>query len=381
MSERTTEKQLSRSDRPTVTPQPTRQALFEWVEDKFKGKDSRPRYFELKIAYGPGGAHYRPETLHQIEYKPNAKEPEREQMVEHANKLDAVAQQHCNELGKPQMYVVHAINHIKGSGPYGAYLMKVRPMTHMGGDGGNIGDFDGGESDVQSDGVHRDLLLKQSLEHQRSNDEHTRFMQDSFQKGTGALITLQQEVIRELRADNQLYKSKEMDYFKAIQEAMNQTEDRKMKNDMQRVKMEVIERGVGLLMQMIPVVAKSLERGKNGGALSAAGTPETIEESPESISIKQFVKGLNEEQRISVFGYFTEDGKHNVGIFTSAQVKLFADVGELRVPATALELLLPEGALAITMEQLTLAQAAIPFDQLMPLYAMIKEGQNQRSQN
>ena len=378
MSERSTEKQLSRSERPVVTPQPSRPAFFEWVEDKFKGRESRPRFFELRVAYGPQSAHYRPEVLHQKEFKPNVKEPERDEMVELSNKFMSIAQENCNEVGRPTKYVVHAINHMKSAAPYGGYLMALRPMMGVHDGGGADGSGSANEEDILSDGMHKNNLLVHSLDHMKASDEHARFMQDGLQKSTGSIISVLMATNTELRAENAALKGMQLEYFKAIQEAHNTQQDREMKQATHNMKMAVAERGVGLLLQMIPVVAKTLEGRKNGAASLPAS--DTITASPESIAIEQFIHGMSNEQKIALFGHFTPepDQKHVPGILTASQVKLFADVAELRVPPTVLELLLPEGALALTGEQLAAAQTVVSMDQLMPLYAMIREGQNNR---
>lgn len=372
MSERT-EKHLSRSERPVVTPQPSRQSFFDWIEDKFNGREAMPRYFELKVAANQSGTQYRPDTLHQKEFKPNIKKPEREEMVELSNKFVAVAQEHCNEVGRPQGYVVLAINHIKGAHPYGVYFMKLRPTQFQG--LSHLDTGSGSDEEILSDGMHRDLLLRHSLEHQKANDEHARFMQDGLQRSTASILQLQQEIIRELRLENNALKGQQLDWYKAVQSAHDTTLEREMKAAQNKVKMEIIERGAGLLLQMVPVVAKTLERNKNGGALPENGS--LVGPSPESVAIEQFVRTLSEAQKVALFGQFDQVGNHVPGIFTSEQVRVFADVGELKVPPSLLQALLPGGPCAITAVQIAKAQEHVPMDQLMPLYAMIQEGQAQ----
>ncbi len=384
MSERS-EKQLSRAERVVNTPQISRPALFDWIEDKFRGKDARPNFFYLRQAFGRSGSQYLPDIIYEKEFKPNSKEPERAEMVTIANKIFAVAQDHCRELGRPALYVVHAISHEKGAAPYGGHLMRLRPIAMngddlLGGGGGGGAGGDAGDDEVQSDAVNRQRLLDQSLEHQRSNDEHARFMQDGFQKSTSSVIALQQEIIRELRLENQTLKSQQLDWWKAIQAAEDKSLEREMQRTNNKIKAELLERGAGLVMQMIPVVAKSLDRNKNGGALPANG--HTIEESAESISIRQFVAGLSEAQRTAVLGSFEEGtNKYIPGLFSAQQVKIFADVAELKLPASALEALLPNGAYAITMEQIAAVQNVVPMEQLMPLYAMISKSAHDKEED
>lgn len=386
MSERT-EKQLSRGERPNVTPQPSRPALFDWVEDKFDGRESMPRYFELRLAFGPGGMNYRPEKIWQKEFKPNMKKPERDEMVELSNKFLSLAQDHCNEVGKPQGFVILAVNHVKDSQPYGMYYMKLRPTQFAprddggpGGSGGG-GGFDGSEEGIRSDATHRDALLGHSLEHQKSNDEHVRFMYDGMLKSWAGTFALQQEIVRELRTENQALKGQQLDWYKAMQEAYSTAEDRKMKADQHRVKMELLERGAGMLMQMIPVVAKSLEKKGTPGELPPAAPPGAppapIGPSSESIAIHAFNQGLSDEQKVALFGHINEQGQHVPGALTMQQVQIIAQVGECSAHPSALSLLYPGGAHAISMEQVGKMQEAVPMDQLMPLYAIMMESKRE----
>lgn len=383
MSERS-EKQLSRAEKVVNTPQISRPALFDWIEDKFRGKDARPNFFYLRQAFGRSGSQYLPDIIFEKEFKPNQKEPERAEMVAIANKIFAVAQDHCRELGRPALYVVHAISHEKGAAPYGGHLMRLRPIAMNGdellggGAGGGGAGGDAGDDEVQSDAVNRQRLLDQSLEHQRANDEHARFMQDCFQKSMGSILAIQQEMIREARQENQTLKSQQLDWWKAIQAAEDKSLEREMQRTNNKIKAELLERGAGLVMQMIPVVAKQLDRNKNGGALPANGS--AIEESAESISIRQFVAGLSDEQRAAILGTFDEAGTYTPGLFSAQQVKIFADVAELKQPAEALEALLPNGTFAISMEQITAAQAVVPMEQLMPLYAMISKSSHDKDE-
>lgn len=377
MSERE-EKQLARSERPTVTPQPTSTKLFDWVEDKFNGPAAMPKSFELRLAFGPGGAQYRPETVFQKEFLPNIKKPEREQMVEIANKIQAVAQDHCNELGKPQGFVVLAFNAIKSAHPYGIYYMKVRPNMFPPQEGNHSGGGSGDGEDILSDGMHRDGLLRHSLEHMKSNDEHFRFMYDGMLKAWASTLSVQQDIIAAERKRNESLESQRLEWVKAIQESASTVQDRNMKAETHAIKMKAIERGVDMVLQMVPVVAKTLERNKTGALPAAEGAK--IEASPESIAVDQFIKTLDNDQKTLLFGSRSEDGaQYNPGIFTLPQVNILGQVAQCQAAPSVLELLLPGGEYAVTDEQMEKAQHVISVDRLMPLYAMIVEGQKQRT--
>lgn len=382
-NDRATDKPLARSEQRTPTPIPTRPDLMDFIEDKFDGKDAFPRFLELKIALGPNGGAWKDDIVHQREFKPNQKVPERNEMVELSNKFVSIAQNHCNQLQKPQGFVVLAVNHAKSAHPYGVYYMKLRPTVHIpigtgNGHGGNGGVQ--GEDEEETGSQHYDGFMRTGLDHIKENNEHTRYVYDSSQKTTGEIFSLMMELIREQRTANQALESQKLNWYKAMEEAFSTRQDREMAAESHKLKMEMLAHGGKFLMQMVPVVAKSLEARKNGhGArppAAAANAP--ITDSAESIAVKQFVAGLTEEQRIGLFGYFNEQSEHVPGAFTGQQVRIFAQVAELQMPASALDLLMV-GEHAVTPDQVAKAGTVVPADQFMPLYAIMLERQKQNT--
>jgi hypothetical protein len=188
------------------------------------------------------------------------------------------------------------------------------------------------------------------------------------------------EMLAEARRENQQLHSQQESWWKAIQSSLSTEQDRQMKADSHRVKMEVIDRGVGMLLQMVPVMAKSLERNKTaelpaknegigGGAEGAIGA------SPESIAIGEFVKQLSNEEKTALFGAIDPaTQKHMPGIFTIPQMQIVSAVGDCSQPPALLQHLLPGGEHSIDADQLTKAQQVVSIDRLMPLYAIIVEG-------
>lgn len=378
MSDRT--EKLSRSSQPTVTPNPDRPQLFDFIEDKFNGQAAFPKFLSLKLGVGKNGSQWRDETIWEKEFKENIAKPERAEMVTLANRFLALAQDHCNSTGKPQGYVVLAFNHTKSAYAYGIHFMALR-VTQVSSQGLEQHGLQGGDDDLVGDARHRDLLLTDTREYMRENNEHVRFMYDNMLKSTGALFALQQEIIREQRAANHLLESQRAEWWKAVQESLSTQQDREMKAATHKVKVEMLTRGGEFLMQMIPVVAKTLERNKQEGLPANGHGQGPITGSVESIAIQQFAKALTEQQRGALLGTFDPQGVYSRGILTEIQVKILADVSELKMGPEALDLMMPGAEHAVTPEQIAQAQVgehAIPLDKFMPLYAIILERQRQQ---
>lgn len=378
MSDRT-EKSIARSEQPIVTPEPDDEALFDFVEEKFKDRDSFPRYFRVHIAYGTNNREYRPEIIYEKEFKATQAPPTKPELVTIANYIFGVAQHNCNQLTRPVCFWVMATNPTKGSEPYGAHFMRMRPTlaamreakANGAGTGGERGDDESGET--LSTTVHWDRLMTHSLEHQKSNDEHTRFMQDAHQKTMGTMLGLMDKMITDLRTENHAYRARELDYFSAMEQAKSQVQEREIKAQKHKVLMDLVERGAAEVSQWMPVLAKSLERNKTN-ALPASS--DAITPSPESIAISNFAKALSEDQKAAIFGYFDEEKKHVPGIFTAPQVNVISRVAEcLMVPET-LALLMPGAEFELTSAQIDQVQKHVPLSQLAPLYAvLVKEPQ------
>lgn len=376
MNDRTS-KEPPRDVRPSETPEPTRPDLMAWIEDKFDGKEG-PRYFYLKLAWGPGLKNYDDATIHEKEFKVN-KKVERTEMVEVANKFVSVAQEHCNQCEKPQGFIILAVNHVKSAAPYGVYVMKLRPNRFV------KSEFDGGiggdDDDVLSDRQHRDGLLRNSLDHMKENNEHSRFIHDGMMKGWGGVMGLQQEIIKDLREENRLHRAQMIEYYKATEEALSKKQERDMAAATHEMKMAAINHGVQFLMQMVPVVTKAIEgRKQTAAGLLGAGSDSDgpVTESSESMAVKKFIEALSLEQRVELLGRFDPDKKAFVGgILSEAQVALIGNVIELKLQPSALATLMDGGALEVTSEQISKAQAIIPMDVFMPLYMVLLEQQRQ----
>jgi hypothetical protein len=359
------------------TPVPTHPDLFDFIEDKWKGKERGPRFLQLKNAFGPGGASWKDATIHQIEFKVNAPVPSRPEMVEMANLFTATAQAHCENLGKPQSYVVLAMDHQKGADPYGIWFKKFRPKMMLPPE--MRGSPDG---EIMEDPMHRDILMREHREHAQISNEHVRFMYDAAHKYTGQIMALQQDIITGLRQENQFLNGQRLSWFTAMEEAASKKQERDLATKKSEMWMAATEKAFNFGMSMIPVVAKTLERkdptpqlpqnGTNG-----AGALAKLEPSAESQAIAIFVDGLNNEQRCALFGFRDQTGAYTPGIFSQEQVDTMESVVKLEQPPSVLDALMPGGTLAVTMDQIGKAMP-IAGDSIMALNAIFLERRKQQ---
>jgi hypothetical protein len=95
-------------DKTQPTPVPKRPDLFAFLETHCDGPSELPNWIELRQAYGPGGRTYSATAIWQKEFKMNSAKPSREALVSLSNQFIDLAQNNCNELGKPQGYGVTA---------------------------------------------------------------------------------------------------------------------------------------------------------------------------------------------------------------------------------------------------------------------------------
>jgi hypothetical protein len=368
------ERTVSREPPRENTPIPTHQDLFDFIEDKWKGKERGPRFLQLKNAFGPGGASWKDATIHQIEFKVNSPVPSRPDMVEMSNMFTSMAQAHCENLGKPQSYVVLAVDHQKGADPYGIWFKKFRPKMMLPPEMRN-----GSDGEVMEDAMHRDILMREHREHAQISNEHVRFMYDAAHKYTGQIMALQQDIITGLRQENQFLNSQRLSWFTAMEEAASKKQEREIAAKKADMWMNALERGANFAISMIPVVTKTLERKEPtaqlpaNGEQSSAQLPGKYDPSSESMAIKAFVEGLNNDQRCSLFGGINaEDGKYMPGIFTRDQVDAMGDVMRLQQPPSALDPLMPGGAIEVTMDQVSKA-LGIAGDAVLALNAIFQE--------
>lgn len=364
---------LERSTRETareVTPHADDLKLFAFLEDKWKDRAEGPRALELHLAFGPGGGTWRPDIIHQKEFKANGDPPSRPEIAELANTFTGAAQRHCDQLGRPQGFVVLAFHPAKGSHPYGVHFTKFRPTPGLAIDQPSVDEFG-----VTTDENQRQSMMSEHLAHVKESNEHVRFMSDSNHRYTGQVLALLMEQLREANAKNAVLESQRIEYFKALEEVNAKRHEREMEKEKHQLWMGLTNGGISLLTQMVPVFQKALEQRKGGAPAGELEAGEGIASTPESNAIKVFVKGLNDEQRGAIFGYIDKDSKAHVpGILSTHQTEILAGVGDLAMRRSALDNLLPGGPFAITGDQVMKLAGVVPMDQLLALRAVVLEG-------
>lgn len=362
---------MDRSERPSrgekhqVTPEPTRPDLFEFIEQHFEGSAAMPQYVELRQAYGPGGRNYSQTAIFQKEYKPNAAKPSRSDMVDLSNKFIALAQQNCNELGKPHGYGVLFKSFIKSDAYYGVYYMKLRPTQP--------GNYDPlspeDDEDIPSDGRRRDGLLQYGIDHIKQSDENERWRQDQFSSAMGDILAKYQDLATQVMQHNLEMQKEHRELFKIADEALSRKAERELAAEMQKFKIGMLQDGFQFLRQLAPVAINQLTGKKT--------VP--TEQSPESIAVQTFLEGLTDVQSQTLFGELNEDktALKPTGIFTPEQAAIFLSVAQCTAPATELDRLL-EGDSAVTPAQIEKAQSVVSSQQFLPLVALVLSRKKQQ---
>lgn len=347
----------SSKDRTQVIPEPARPDLFEFLEKLFDGSENQPDKIELRQAYGPGASKYRKLVI-QKDYKPNSAKPSREFLVGLSNELLNIAQNDCNEVGKPQKYGILSKCFKKSNEYYGCFTVSLKP-TQPAMDGDEHGTSDDDEDPVAGDRRRANALLDHSLGHMKQSDENERWRQEQFSSATGDLLEKYQNLLQITMQQNLEMQKEHRELYKLADDALSRKADRELAAEMQKFKIGMMENGFQFLQQMAPVVVNRL----NGKEASAG------EASAESIAIQTFLKGLTNEQGAALFGEIVDGKPQGGGVFTNDQVGIFWRVANLTDPPSALDQLFA-GPTAISEEQIVKAQTVVSMQQFGPLFAL-----------
>jgi hypothetical protein len=341
---------------PTVAPEPASVELFEFIVKHFSN-GSMPQLIELRQAFGPGGRHYAENAIDSWEFRLNQPVPSHTELIEMTNKILALAQRDCDELGKATGYGILFKNHVKSDKYYGVFYKKLSPKSRY--IDSESGEADG--DDVIPDAKRRDSLLAFSLEHMRESDLNERWRSEQFAKSTGGILEHYQQLAAMLMKQNLELMHEHREMVKQTDDALSHKIERELAAKKEEFRMQMLGDGFNFLKGMLPVAVNQIT-GK-----------QTIptDKSNESIAVQSFLDGLSKAQAEQLFGHFDEGGGlKGDGIFSSEQTQIFAGVAQCRVPPAALDQLI-EGAHAVTEAQTAQAMTVLSQQQVMPLLALI----------
>lgn len=371
-----------------VEPQPKNPQLVGWLEGLFYGPGDYPQRVEVRtmqgnrlgdlvkqVIYPPnmvdpadrGESDDKPESG-KVSEKRKAK-PNREELVELSHdiirrvQIDADAR----HPGKSVVYYVLASHDARDPQPYERYPLRVK--------GAELQDPASEDSEEMLDGdlegvkgvksLQKAFLLGM-IQNQKMFDMLGAMIEGTVDRQDRTIARLEEQVVAR---DTQIMRNHEV-----VARAMDIGSERKMREQTHELRMDAIKRGMTVFESFVaPQILPALFGKTNGSG---------IQESPESLTLKAFLKPVEEGGRLTpqqvdaVFGAFDETPEQNLirpGVLSIDQGKIIYNVANLHVPATEIEKLLPGAEFGLTQEQIVALQGVFKEtpDQIIPIVGMI----------
>lgn len=329
-----------------VEPTPKNQEFFSWLESLFYGVDQFPEKLEVRVVRGRDFATMGP-RLREISYGPADSKPKKEDLVKLSNEILFRCQQDCDVQRKTVVYHVAAIHFSRGDAPYERFLLRFTPgPTYKHG-------IDGDREEEEDDSMEK-RFSGQIMRHQEKMVE---LLGATFE----GLIDRQDRMAERLANRNEQLEARLEKMFDHVERALSLESERKSKEKWDDLKIEGAKKSMEVLGTLAPPLIGQLLGGKTVG----------IAENSESKTLKTFVETLSPEQLDKVFGRYDESGNTLLkpGILAREQAQLFADIAMCRASTDRLDELLPDGPLAISLEQVQrlISEAGIEMLQIAPL--------------
>jgi hypothetical protein len=358
-----------------IEPTPKDPELFEWLEKLFDGETEYPERVEARVVSGAKFERMGPHVF-QEHFDPTAvgsddderkKEPKtvrrrrgkpsREDLVSMSNQILHRCQTDCNSQRRTCVYAVFPWHFARGDAPYDRKLIRCDPK----GVHGQAGEDVAGEDDEY--GTHRNRWENQKL----AQDAR---MFELHIEGLSSLIDRQDRALeREAQNAERLRQTNER-LLEVNHRLVTQEDERIQKGKWTDLKIRSAEKVLDLGMDLAPPLLGRLTGGKKSA---------NIEETPESLTLKRFLKldtaggKLTSAQAEAAFGVFDPESKKctRPGVLNEDQLQLILDIAHLHAPADELTKLIPGGKFAITQDQLVALQQIFPMEQLASLITMI----------
>jgi hypothetical protein len=287
--------------------------------------------------------------------------PTREQIVHYSNMLISRCQQMCDVSRKSTVFGVHVAHFSRDSDFYERYLLRMTPRGTT--SRGDAKDDDDDHADNMEGMSSRDRYAIQALSH----DER---MFNMYGAGLEGLIdrqdrALEREAIGRERDRLELERAREL-----IERLQSGAIERQMALDWNKLKINSVEKGIALVTGLAPPIINQL----------AGRKVVPTEDTPESLTLKAFFKleseggSLTTEQADKAFGTRDDKPPHNSlteGVLSPDQVQVLLDVAFCRVKPDALDRLLEDGPLKVTMPQIQELQKIFSTEQITPVVALL----------
>lgn len=372
-----------------VEPQPKNPALVGWLEGLFYGPGDYPQRVEVRTMHGNrlgdlvkqviyppnmvdpadrGESDEKPESG-KVSEKRKAK-PNREELVELSHdiirrvQIDADAR----HPGKSVVYYVLASHDARDPQPYERYPLRVKGAELQEPSDESAEDIDGDIESMKGVKSLQKAFLLGMIQNQKMFDMLGAMIEGTVDRQDRTIARLEEQVVAR---DTQIMRNHEV-----VARAMDIGSERKMREQTHELRMDAIKRGMNVFEGIVaPQLLPALFGNKGGNG-------QGIQESPESLTLKAFLKTVEEGGRLTpqqvdaVFGAFDDTPEQNLvrrGVLTIEQGKVIYNVANLHVPASEVEKLLPGAELGLTQEQIVSLQGVFKEtpDQIIPIVGMI----------
>jgi hypothetical protein len=303
----------------------------------------------------------------QFNYPAGANKPTREQLVQMSNEILYLTQRDCDVHRKSVVYHVAAIHFSVSPEPYERWLLRCTPgATYRNGANGENEDED------DNDSIEK-RIAAQSMRHNET-------MFNLYGASMEGILDRQDRIVERLLDRNDRLETKNEKLMDMLERALDMKVEREVKLEREKLKTRAIEKGLDFALAMAPPLVNQLA-GKQ--VIPTNDTAETI-------ALKNFFKPVEEgglltkEQAQAAFGQWDDTPEHNLvvpGVLNRDQVMILVSVANGSTSPDELNKLIPpDGACALTMDQIVSLQQIFSMEQIAPIMLIFEARRNARRQ-
>jgi hypothetical protein len=332
--------------------------LATWLH-KMWARDNPPERIEVWQVFNPHKS-VRGERVYAEDYKPHDKK-DQEQCVKIANEIVGTAQDDCNCVRREQDYLIVVFDRNRSAGPTVRRLGPLFPkITYLSQQKGKDHLREYGDDDFDQPHNWRSMQLKEiELSHER-----IRWGEQRNDRVLGETLGLFRDTVLEQRAWLSGLMAQQMQFFKELQEAKNEETDRMIARKKAEITTTLMEEGLRTARAMLPMLFKDAPTAPQLSPGPAPASPD-YGLSEERTLVGNLLEDCEKTKfSVQLFGdWEVKDGvptQIKPGIFSQKQFAVLYGVANGKLPANALDALIPDSGhqLAVTVEQLTQAEAA-----------------------
>ena len=336
--------------------------LTEWL-DRLWSRSEFPERIELWQTFGKYKA-TRGEMIHHEDFKNEKLNVEQANKI--ANELLAAAQNDTDGRGKESSYQLLVIDRNRKANPLVRLIGPIAPKRKLSIATAGVSGY--GESEGGDD----EDTDQKSLNYQYSKDNMAQVRWDKTRYDTclGHILSLYDHQVKTLQEHNMRLMEQSVSMFDKLQESKDRELDRELIREREKFKADLMKEGMLTARNLLPGLFARAGGGEQQQQMATTsptenGEPKTFGMFPERQLVGNFLRDCeNAGISIALFGNYEEaDGKAvqtTPGIFSPRQFSVLYGVYEGRLPATALDNLMPGSGHKdeVTQELIVQAQKA-----------------------